>query len=425
MTVNLVHRSSLFFCPKNEPIIYDESHPLYSESLDYQQRYEQYARNMSHWKKDMKYYYSQTKQYEKKQRPIFNLRDRIADTNAFIKKARERFKIDTEQLRFNTQPNRLLRILKDLHGVKDLSLVFTGLAKDIIASMPQTTPRWASLACNVAIAHMAVLESHSVDQTRKRLTEFGKSLCPKGTLREGQPVFGDVTFITPEQRLPVKEDRIALLTSLRERNRAFLQEWPLMVGVDIIVMIDFDLDQIALPQYLISTLHAMKTDKRMLLCSNGRGVADYYYDSFATVLQDNTFLYPSYIRKNQTYGPEETDWWNTTSTLLPFSEMLDRSKVDYVPVKSCFGGFAYYNASQYISRLDCGYNNTDLLPGDGRFVNREGNSCEHVNLNLCLCRPLGKCQIALKMESWWSELQPGFSIRSKYDFIPYWRRSYL
>ena len=142
-----------------------------------------------------------------------------------------------------------------------------------------------------------------------------------------------------------------------------------------------------------------------VLCSSGLMHHPFgYYDIFATVLQDGTFIYPlsgrqnntpmeyenvNMIRSNSIYGTRLTQEQFYFDYLL--SHQQQRNADTVVPVRSCFGGLTMYRGSTYFNR-NCRYS----LPNEydkkldpklyyRRFANLEdGQPCEHVLFHECL-----------------------------------------
>eukprot|EP00978_Attheya_sp_CCMP212_P011295 scaffold27794_cov52-Attheya_sp.AAC.3 len=219
---------------------------------------------------------------------------------------------------------------------------------------------------------------------------------------------------------------------------------------DAIIVVDFDL--YALPE--------MRQKRHVdVLCAAGVMYRPFgYYDLFATVLADDTFLYPTrhrllgkvaeteninLIRSDDEYGEVTSwdilDWLETTGLETSLAQKTNatdsinriskhkkgvergkgsielKSEVAPVEVKSCFGGLAIYFASKLLERK-CQYR----LPVDGVDYERllgyanwdDRRPCEHVVLHDCLSRAQPKTKIAIQpdMRTNWNKA-PTFPIK--------------
>jgi hypothetical protein len=126
-----------------------------------------------------------------------------------------------------------------------------------------------------------------------------------------------------------------------------------------------------------------------VLCSAGKMLHPYgYYDTFATVLLPDTFVYPVGGRPVMTARPEED------ASLIIGPNFSAEALMDWfhkeggvdarpVPVKSCFGGLAIYRASKWLDQR-CSYK--DQFPEvNAKYANKYDNApCEHVVMHNCL-----------------------------------------
>merc|ERR1712157_300650 len=116
------------------------------------------------------------------------------------------------------------------------------------------------------------------------------------------------------------------------------------------------------------------------------------YDSFATILLPDTFLYNPENRLFPVIRTEENSAFlpprANSDTLLNWLDQ-EGGRVDTftgfknpVPVKSCFGGLAIYRGSKFFEK-ECTYlvRNEATLKYANKFQER---ACEHVTFHSCL-----------------------------------------
>eukprot|EP01090_Pellita_catalonica_P018655 TRINITY_DN6094_c0_g1_i1.p1 TRINITY_DN6094_c0_g1~~TRINITY_DN6094_c0_g1_i1.p1 ORF type:complete len:282 (-),score=24.55 TRINITY_DN6094_c0_g1_i1:160-1005(-) len=255
------------------------------------------------------------------------------------------------------------------------------------------------LGCNLQRMNLVVAESNSHDTTREQFEQLRLKKCGKHDYRESEMLYESVEII----KLPetISPNRILRLTKLRSALRRRLQKKYLEDPTDIFAVLDFDIARVSKPEFLVSTLATFLEKRYTLLCAHGRGLSDYYYDTFATYLKNGTYLYPKSLRFNKELGEEEVNWWDEDNTLLGFSQMLEDQPLMVFPVRSCFGGLSFYNSSRYVDAA-CSYRDTSFLPLGERFVTADNSSCEHMNLNLCMCDyNQSDCGIAKQLETLW------------------------
>eukprot|EP00591_Stephanopyxis_turris_P006640 CAMPEP_0195512590 /NCGR_PEP_ID=MMETSP0794_2-20130614/4496_1 /TAXON_ID=515487 /ORGANISM="Stephanopyxis turris, Strain CCMP 815" /LENGTH=578 /DNA_ID=CAMNT_0040640409 /DNA_START=122 /DNA_END=1855 /DNA_ORIENTATION=+ len=214
-------------------------------------------------------------------------------------------------------------------------------------------------------------------------------------------------------------NRVERIAYLRDYQREKLRKsFGAALGKDDIIIIA-DIDLYSLPsvsQVVRESNHIAKFHKHDALCAAGIMHRPFgYYDTFATVLLPDTFVYPvqgrlsgayysgentSLVRSKDVYG-EFTQW-----DLLEYFEKggiisddvsshQNRKKQQksffgttqedmIVPVKSCFGGLTIYSATKWFNP-HCHYNmNITAL---SRYANKnDERPCEHVVFHDCLIK---------------------------------------
>eukprot|EP01090_Pellita_catalonica_P016297 TRINITY_DN4623_c0_g2_i1.p1 TRINITY_DN4623_c0_g2~~TRINITY_DN4623_c0_g2_i1.p1 ORF type:complete len:448 (+),score=39.03 TRINITY_DN4623_c0_g2_i1:53-1345(+) len=373
--------------------------------------------------------------------------EHIEEEGASLNRSLRQFKMDS-LLKKDYIDTRYNALITNMQVTGKLSIAFTGLARNVESHIRQILDRVVLVACACKEATFLLLESNSQDKSRQIFTEYRNYVCPKFLPRAGELAFNDFLFIPPpketivpeestkdanansyedtayeELRTKKRAERINRLTKLRWAYRRFAADWHAEKKFDVVAVIDFDLVQISKPGVLLRNIHALKTKRFDLVCAHGRGPGDYYYDSFATVLQNLTYVHPLYLRNISTLMPGEVEIWKPRMTIEHFSDMLMSYPDDFYPVKSCFGGLALYNATSFFNKT-CSYVDTKFLP-DNRFYNRELRVCEHISLHMCICNRNHSCAISTKLETFWDGDQPGEVRRNFTDFIPNDRWSYL
>jgi hypothetical protein len=159
-----------------------------------------------------------------------------------------------------------------------------------------------------------------------------------------------------------------------------------------IILADMDVSELPPLDQVIGNADKMNSRSGIdvdVLCSAGKMLHPYgYYDTFATVLLPDTFVYPVNGRPIRRARPEEDttmiiDNNFSAEDLLGWFHKEGGASVKPVPVRSCFGGLAIYRASKWLDQR-CSYK--DLHPEiNAKYANRFDNApCEHVVLHNCL-----------------------------------------
>eukprot|EP01090_Pellita_catalonica_P016257 TRINITY_DN4603_c0_g1_i1.p1 TRINITY_DN4603_c0_g1~~TRINITY_DN4603_c0_g1_i1.p1 ORF type:complete len:442 (-),score=41.57 TRINITY_DN4603_c0_g1_i1:884-2209(-) len=366
---------------------------------------------------------------------IYKLLYQIEAIKVYKAKYGERYKEDEERGWKQPQSNRYIRLLKALHVVENATILVTGLAKDVDRRIRNLEERLSSLLCCLKSADFFVLESSSTDHSRSTLEKIFQETCPSQLPRAGKLIYQQSGFIPVQEKPPTIErdrairdrERVRKLTRLRMATRSFTSFKHAIAKYDAVILMDFDMLQISRPEYLLFSLATLMSKQLQVLCAHGRGLGDYYYDSFATVLSDNSFLYPPQWRKVPHLFPGERDIWTEPGlTLEDFSLEVDAALKQgdgLYRVKSCFGGFSYYSASSFFN-VSCHYDSKRVFVDD-RFYSGFNETCEHVALNLCLCNSTNNCAISSELETFWDGWQYGEYIRDKEQYQPSHRYSFL
>lgn len=133
-----------------------------------------------------------------------------------------------------------------------------------------------------------------------------------------------------------------------------------------------------------------------------------YYDSFATILNSNTWLYavgdrkikkryleedPLWIRSNDAFGDVTT---GVQAEAILNSNNSNNNNNDFFHLNSGFGGMAMYRATVWFSPK-CSYKLEDLSENlYERYSNRDdGRPCEHVAFHTCLHQIIPNYKIAI------------------------------
>jgi hypothetical protein len=207
------------------------------------------------------------------------------------------------------------------------------------------------------------------------------------------------------------ESRIERLSLAREHQRAEIKG--IMFDLEdlekaVVVLADLDLTELPVPGKILEhALNMMVKDDVDVLCSAGV-VKNYeheeegYYDTFATVLLPDTFVFSIAGRQIQEIRPEEDPAFIlgkgfTNVDLLKWFRKQGTAfsnEMKPVHVKSCFGGLAMYRASKWLSDR-CAYDMVD--PDGAKYANRlDHSSCEHVAFNGCIKRADPSTSIAIQ-----------------------------
>ena len=202
----------------------------------------------------------------------------------------------------------------------------------------------------------------------------------------------------------------------------------------ILVMVDFDLTELPpvaqVMGHVVDMVQPESDNVVDVLCAAGvfsfyENVEEGYYDTFATVLLPNTFVYPFQGRSNKTLLPGEDpklvmsrsftavhllQWLKQQGRELaattkkegiiaakPTATPKDHSKKEEmttmdeyglpvmapVPVNSCFGGLTLYRASVYFDTR-CSHKRTHPEQYHEYSNKMDKSPCEHVVFHMCL-----------------------------------------
>jgi hypothetical protein len=190
------------------------------------------------------------------------------------------------------------------------------------------------------------------------------------------------------------ENRIDRIQAARDFQRKDIAEHFDFADRDEAAIILADMDVSQLPPLDQVVGNAAKMNKRFgidvdVLCSSGKMLHPYgYYDTFATVLLPDTFVYPVAGRPVMAARPEEDASLIiganfSAEALLNWFHHEGGVNARPIPVKSCFGGLAIYRASKWLDER-CSYK--DLHPEiNAKYANKFDKApCEHVVLHNCL-----------------------------------------
>lgn len=130
-----------------------------------------------------------------------------------------------------------------------------------------------------------------------------------------------------------------------------------------------------------------------------------YYDTFATILLPNTFVYPIRGRLREEARPEED------SNLIVGKSFSAQDLYQWfqnhggnggngaatpVQVKSCFGGLTIYQASIWLNDQKCSYENDEPKINE-KYANKyDSKPCEHVVLHNCLHSKMSDFTLAVQ-----------------------------
>ena len=199
---------------------------------------------------------------------------------------------------------------------------------------------------------------------------------------------------TQPDYVSAEENRIDRIQAARDYQRIVIAQHFDFADLDHATIILADLDVNELPPRDQVVNNADKMNRREgsdvdILCAAGLMHDPYgYYDTFATVLLPDTFVYPVNGRPIQTARPVEdasmiigNDF--NAQALMEWFRKEGGVEAKPVPVKSCFGGLAIYRASKWLDQR-CSYKNVDPEM-NAKYANRYDNApCEHVVLHNCL-----------------------------------------
>lgn len=182
----------------------------------------------------------------------------------------------------------------------------------------------------------------------------------------------EMAGVTREERLVVYRKRV--LSSIRASGEE----------LDYVIWLDMDLRGLDVSA-AVSELGAAWLAGYDVVCASGVKYNGWYYDSFATVLDDGSFL----------YGVDPVAISN---------EMTD---FRFRQVRSCFGGFAAYDW-RTLSASRCDYSHFARAYANNRMFARfcddhplAVRTCEHLPLNFCLYQSGAQLAIATRMFSYY------------------------
>ena len=210
-------------------------------------------------------------------------------------------------------------------------------------------------------------------------------------------------------------DRISVIReNLRNALRGELQGQ----GQQNVIVVSVDLGMVSIPPTLDIFIEADRignNDDIDVICSNGLMNRPFgYYDIFATVLKDGTFLYPlsgrlegspmlnedeNMIRSNEIYGNiTQEDFYHH------FLKEGEQSESGLVAVDSCFGGLTLYRASRWLN-TECSYSLDYEKEKFSGYANLDdGRPCEHVRFHDCIKRSrsnVSSIYIQSSLVTWW------------------------
>lgn len=209
-------------------------------------------------------------------------------------------------------------------------------------------------------------------------------------------------------------DRIAYLRDY-QRDRLEIAFGGTVTEQDVILLIDFDLFSIPSVDEIkgeaCKMVHRRDHD---VVCAAGLMHRPFgYYDTFATILKPDTFVYPlkgrlkgsrrgenmNLVRSDDIYGTVTQE-----RILAYFENEKHQTSNGAVPVRSCFGGMAFYRASKWFMP-QCRYGLLDS-PQLLEYANKEdGGPCEHVAFHLCLAKNDVSTQIVVqpRLRTFWDD----------------------
>mmetsp|Transcript_38140 Transcript_38140/g.56207 ORF Transcript_38140/g.56207 Transcript_38140/m.56207 type:complete len:527 (+) Transcript_38140:106-1686(+) len=224
-------------------------------------------------------------------------------------------------------------------------------------------------------------------------------------------------------------NRIDRISHVRDFQRGKLRD---LFGVvqkdDIVIIADIDLYRLPTFDSLFEQLEQM-TEKHEhdVICSAGLMHRPYgYYDTFATVLFPDTFIYPyrgrhirtphegedpSLVRSDHIYGVF-TQWdileyfENGGQRSKKIKKGSDGDSSLAVPVKSCFGGLTIYSAPKWLE-TQCHYKMN--VTGFMRYASKRSQfPCEHVIFHSCLIENDPSTSIAVhpNLRTEWDKDEP-------------------
>ena len=318
------------------------------------------------------------------------------------------------------------------YHITDEVVYFSGIIRDASTILPDIFSYMMDLNCNHRVSiHLVAgggIEPCLAKYMAVKTELYKNAACARFDVIK-EP--GDVSLI------PNRVDRIAYLRDFQREHLRLLLEGG--KKDDIVIVADVDLHQLPdIGQLMYETDQMVKYHQHDVICSLGVMSRPFgYYDTFATVLLPDTFVYPlrgrlvpkfyegedtSLVRSNEVYGNfsqwDLLDYFEregrSVSREMQLGHNITTQEFSPVPVKSCFGGLAIYSAPKWLD-TKCHYNkNASALT---RYANKhDGRACEHVVFHECLLNGDSHATIAIQPalktewnsnESFGSRLVPG------------------
>ena len=196
-----------------------------------------------------------------------------------------------------------------------------------------------------------------------------------------------------------KGGRIPRISALRKYQRQQLRK--LLGQHDVLIVMDVDLLSLG-PNGITLLLKEIQRLKQQpsswdAVCAAGVECGNRYYDSYATVLYPDTFVFPRRWRYNASaigpienssliLAPRPTEGLLTQVQLFNHLQSSQRGS-NPVQVRSCFGGLAIYRSQVYFAN-ECDYQLENDKPLYNlikqKYAATHGQVCEHVVLHECL-----------------------------------------
>jgi len=319
-------------------------------------------------------------------------------------------------------------------GASRLTIYFAGIVRTTTEIKPDILEYMVELSCE----HQIVLHIVTGKGGDGYGAMNGVTLIENAKNRHYEASMCAEVHVTEEpDNVPKISNRIERISVLRDFQRELLRTLMENHNDDhdssVVVLADLDLYSFPDVDILLDEIDQVSNSSAQtnfnstkhkgrsahdVVCSAGIMYRPFgYYDTYATVLLPDTFVYPlknrlvpqyypkedtSLVCSNNTYG-EMTQW-----DLLDYFENESRkltlahqgtedyvqsigadilsaepvNKKEAVPVKSCFGGLAVYKSSTWLN-AECKYNmDTSNLE---RYANLKDNRpCEHVVFHNCL-----------------------------------------
>ncbi len=273
------------------------------------------------------------------------------------------------------------------------STLIVGLIKDPQSMLPKTIDFIVELNCAHAVAmHVVVEKNH----------DFLREAHRKKVMEKFPGLHCAPLYIT-NQPNGLSSNRVERIKQLREYQKNQIRGGLHFSDVNssVVILVDLDIDIFPRPNELIQYVEKMKLSSSFpdVLCSNGQLGHDdetgkgKYYDSFATVLLPDTFVYRVKWRKNSKPSPEEDPKFIMSagfneSDLFSFFQKEGQINGDsgYSPVKvrSCFGGLALFRANKFLDER-CSYFGLPTTSTDTKYINKADQAiCEHILWNNCM-----------------------------------------